>query len=116
MADESKKVLDELTVEAQKLGLYEDEKPKPSRKKKKKSAKKSESVKKIKRVRPARNTVEMVSTVKFTAWFTNKIENDKRLKPHHYDQVLAYMKGAGLKEREPASKYEWVLKQYFGET
>lgn len=51
----------------------------------------------------------------FKSWFTNKLEQDKRLKPHHMETIKIYLKGLGIQEGSGAVQYEKGLKRYFGE-
>ena len=53
-------------------------------------------------------------TVSFKAWFTMKMKQEPRLKAHHSDAVRAYMGGLGLKDQEPARRYDSGLRQYLG--
>lgn len=66
-------------------------------------------------MRPPRNKMEDTSKkVLFKAWFINKLGRDKRLQPHHYEIIMAYMSSFGLSDKEPAAKYDYLLKSYFG--
>lgn len=71
-------------------------------------------IKKRKR-QPRNDMVDRERVVSFKAWFVNCIDSESRLKEHHYAQIKAYMKGLGLKDREPGWKFELGLRQYFGE-
>ncbi len=84
-------------------------------KKKKKKDKKDKKERKV-RVRPTPNIIKIESKrIGYKAWFTNKLDVDKRIKAHHFDQIKLFMKGLGLCSYEPVSKYENGLKAYFGE-
>jgi len=84
-------------------------------KKKKKKEKKEKKAKKA-RIRPTPNIIKIESKrIGYKAWFTNKLDMDKRLKSHHFDQIKLFMKGLGLGSYEPINKYENGLKAYFGE-
>lgn len=69
------------------------------------------------RVRAQRNELvpQSGSMVSFKAWFTNKLDQDSRIKPHHFDQLRLYMSGLGLGENESQSRYENGLRSYFGD-
>ena len=64
-----------------------------------------------------RNSLTAANIVKITfkAWFVNKLDLDKRIKPHHFEQLQAYMAGRGLSEKESAAAYEHGLRAYFGD-
>ena len=68
------------------------------------------------RAKPQRNELvpQAEAQITFKAWFTNKLDQDSRIKPHHFDQLRLFMMGLGLKEAEGAPSYEHGLKAYFG--
>jgi hypothetical protein len=88
--------------------------PKKTKKKAKKEVPKFEPKPKRKRA-PRNDMADSTKAMSFTAWFTNKLNSDKRVREYHHDQLLAYMRGIGLSENEPTTKFETGLRQYFGE-
>ncbi len=64
--------------------------------------------------RAPRTVVVAEPTINFKTWFVVKLKTDKRLKVHHCEAISVYMAGLGLKEDEPARKFEAGLAQYFG--
>jgi len=69
-----------------------------------------------KRVRPKRNIIGSKKAVtSFKAWFTNALDKDSRIKPHHFTQLLIYMQGIGIRERDTIERFESGLKTFFGE-
>ena len=64
-----------------------------------------------------RNPIERPTYTKmlFKSWFIGLLNNDSRVKPHHYESLRIYFKGLGISESETKEVFERGLKTYFGE-
>ena len=70
----------------------------------------------LSRVKAQRNALvpDVALRLSFKAWFVNLLDQDSRVKAHHYEQLRLFMAGLGISENETASRYESGLRSYFG--
>lgn len=50
--------------------------------------------------------------IEYTHWFAAKLKENKKLRAHHYDAILAFFKGRKLSESEHSHKFETALKEF----
>ena len=64
-----------------------------------------------------RNPIERPTYTKmlFKSWFIGLLNNDPRVKPHHFESIRLYFKGLGISESETKEVFEGGLRTYFGE-
>ena len=64
-----------------------------------------------------RNIIERPTNTKmlFKSWFIGLLNNDTRVKPHHFESLRIFFKGLGISDNETKEVYENGLKVYFGE-
>lgn len=62
-------------------------------------------------VKEAKN-VKSPGTIKFSDWFTIKLQKHKKLRPHHYEMIFAFFKNNKLNEVEPASRFDEMLTKF----
>ena len=51
----------------------------------------------------------------FKSWFIGLLNNDTRIKPHHFESLRIFFKGLGIGENETKEVFEKGLRVYFGE-
>jgi len=68
--------------------------------------------------RPKKNIIDKPSSstkMLLKSWFIGLLNNEPRVKAHHFESIRIFFKGLGISELENKEVFEQGLKTYFGE-